>query len=186
MKRVGNVKIFDDFFPSEVHKEVWELMQRPMWGLAGGNPPHTFWHMDGLEKEEYFNTYLYGLICSNLKRKFDGIVRIYANGQTAGQCGVPHMADGDITLLYYPNPEWQLSLQGHLMMCDVPYSMKRFKTTGNRRHTPAKNDEILSAIVYKPNRAVMFPARSYHYADSPDRYFAGLRVSLAYKLLGKL
>ena len=72
------------------------------------------------------------------------------------------------------------------MMCDVPYSIKRFKTTGDRKYTPVKNDEILSAIVYKPNRAVMFPARSYHYADAPDRYFPGLRVSLAYKLLGKL
>ena len=37
------------------------------------------------------------------------------NGQTSGQCGTPHTDDGDLTFLYYPNLEWDVKWQGHLI-----------------------------------------------------------------------
>ena len=115
------------------------------------------------EKEEYFSTYLYNLICTKLGRKFKNILRIYANGQTAGQCGNPHTDDGDITILYYPNPDWQMDYHGHLI----------FSGDGN---SPTH------IIEYKPDRMVMFPAKMVHYSEAPHRFYQGLRISLAYKL----
>ena len=117
--------------------------------------------MDGLEEEEYFNTFLFEKICKKLGRSFN-YLRIYANGQTAGQCGTPHTDDGELTFLYYPNKEWRTEYQGHLMFLE-----------GN---------EIVKTVIYKPIRAVLFPAIMEHYADAPNTYYPDLRISLAYKL----
>ena len=83
------IEVIDDFFSQEIHEKIWRLVQRPKWCLSGGNPSNTFWHMNDLEDERYFNTYLFKIICKKLDRSFK-IKRVYANGQTAGQCGVPH------------------------------------------------------------------------------------------------
>ena len=45
-----------------------------------------------------------------------------------------------------------------------------------------ENNEICKTVVYKSNRAVLFPAKMKHYADAPNRMFTDLRISLAYKL----
>eukprot|EP00966_Prymnesium_polylepis_P302474 6987883-Prymnesium_polylepis.3 len=79
------------------------------------------------------------------------------------QSGAPHQDDGDITFLYYPNPQWDFSLNGSLFF------------VGNR-------GELDRVIQYRPNRALLFPAGLVHYADAPSKNFEGLRVSLAYKL----
>ena len=42
--------------------------------------------------------------------------------------------------------------------------------------------KLYKTVSYKPNRAVLFPAKIIHYADAPSRFFNGLRISLAYKL----
>ena len=119
--------------------------------------------MDNLEEEDYFNTFLFEKIKEALDFK-DGVRvrRIYANGQTAGQCGSPHIDDGDFTFLYYPNLEWKVEDQGHLFFF--------------------KDEEVSRVIQYKPNRALVFPAKIMHYADAPSRFYNGLRISLAYKL----
>ena len=49
--------------------------------------------------------------------------------------------------------------------------------------TTGVGDEIQNTITYKPNRAVIFPGKLIHYAEAPHRYYSGLRVSLAYKLV---
>ena len=157
-----SVEVFDNFFSEEIHNEIDDLMFRPKWILTGGEHPSRFWHMDNLEEEEYFNTFLFKKICEKLNVKVKGFNRIYANGQTAGQSGVPHIDDGDLTFLYYPNRCWDLTWQGHLIFIE--------------------DDEPNHIVAYKPNRAVLFPGDILHYAQAPDRMFAGLRVSLAYKL----
>ena len=90
-----NINVIDNFFSEEIHKEVFnKLIKSSQWSFTGGNNINPFWHIDDLEKEEYFNTYLLNLI-----RQKTGIddsyvpSRIYANGQTAGQCGYPHIDD---------------------------------------------------------------------------------------------
>ena len=157
------IKTIDNFFPEEIREKIFQLLNRPKWSYNGGNSANRFWHMDGLEKEDYFNTTLFTLICNEIGDY--NCKRIYANGQTAGQNGYPHCDDGDVTFLYYPNPAWNVGDQGHLIFL--------------------KDDEVTSTVLYKPNRAVVFTADTLHYAEAPHRFFNGLRSSLAYKLLFK-
>ena len=179
-----NIKVFDNFFSEELRQEIWGKMMRPKWNFTGGNPTCRFWHMNFLEKEEYFNTHLYNHILKKLGPRFQRIIigcnRIYANGMGACQCGNPHRDDGDITFLYYPNPEWPFWWQGHLMFLnkidDPPAA------DGGKYH-PSDDDDIVKTVAYKPNRAVIFPANYYHYAQAPHRHCNALRVSLAYKFL---
>ena len=193
------VEIFDDFFTTETADEIRSRMEQPRWSFTGGRPPNSFWHMDGLEHDDYFRDHLFGLICNRLGRTFR-ILRVYANGQvtsahanhraptmhchvtptvipplpqTALQCGSPHVDDGDVTFLYYPNPTWRSSWGGGLRFVRSPH-----KTLQSRR----KAGDV---IRYVPNRALLFPASLVHYAEAPTKHFAGLRVSLAYKLLNR-
>ena len=158
-----DISVYDDFFPIDIQKEIFhKLMTSHAWSYTGGGEISRFWHVDGLENDDYFSSFLYDKICQNLNKKFSAFSRIYANGQTSCQYGVPHIDDGDMTFLYYPNLEWQLTWQGGLFFI--------------------KNNEIYKTITYKPNRAVLFPAKIKHYADAPSRFYNGLRISLAYKL----
>ena len=162
-----DISVYDDFFSIDIQKEIFQKLLTSGWNYTGGGGSgddklSRFWHVDGLEKDEYFSSFLYDKICQNLNKKFSGFARIYANGQTACQYGTPHTDDGDMTFIYYPNFEWGLTWQGGLFFI--------------------KNDEIERTITYKPNRAVLFPAKIRHYADAPSRFFNGLRISLAYKL----
>ena len=155
------IEVFDHFFNEDIRKEIFNLLQRPKWSLTGGSSFQKFWHIDGLEEESFFNTYLFNIICEKLGRSFK-YLRIYANGQTAGQSGTPHTDDGDFTFIYYPNPEWKIEYQGHLMFLE-----------GN---------EIFKTVSYKPNRALIFPAKIKHCAAAPNTLYRDLRISLAYKL----
>ncbi len=83
-----DIEVFDNFFTEDIREEIHNLLLGSKWGPDGGNSVNWFWHMDDLEKDEYFNTYLFQIICKKLNRFFE-IKRIYANGQTAGQCGNP-------------------------------------------------------------------------------------------------
>ena len=111
-------------------------------------------------KEEYSEQ------IDKLNKKIDSFERIYANGQTSGQCGTLHIDDGDSTFLYYPNPEWKTDYQGHLIFFN-----------GDE-----EDSEACRIVEYKPNRAIFFDGKIPHYADAPDRCYNDLRISLAYKL----
>ena len=110
-----DISVYDDFFPIDIQKEIFhKLMTSHAWSYTGGGEISRFWHVDGLENDDYFSSFLYDKICQNLNKKFSAFSRIYANGQTSCQYGVPHIDDGDMTFLYYPNLEWQLTWQGGL------------------------------------------------------------------------
>ena len=163
-RAAAGIEVHDDFLPVDTQADVLLQMERARWSFTGGRPPNSFWHMDGLEAEPFFREHLFGLICERLGRTF-AVQRIYANGQTALQHGAPHVDDGDLTFLYFPNPRWRAAWNGSL----------HFLSGG-----------ALDAVVpYRPNRAVVFPSSLVHYADAPSKSFPGLRVSLAYKLLTK-
>ena len=159
------VEIYDNFFTDEIRQEILTRLMQPKWCISGGNKrkPEIFWHFEDLEKESYFSKFIFKKICKKLNRKFRGVKRIYANGQTAGQCGTPHRDDGDLTFLYYPSDMWDIKWQGHLIFLD-------------------DNGEGDKIVIHKPNRAVLFDGKQVHYADAPSRFFNGLRISLAYKL----
>ena len=68
------IKVINNFFGEEIQKEIWKKMMRPKWSYTGGGTTRNrFWDMDGLEKEEYFNEYLYKIICKKLDKKFSSI-----------------------------------------------------------------------------------------------------------------
>lgn len=161
------IKIYDDFFTEDTHREVKNRLDQKSWTFNGGSKSSPMWHCDYLAQDFYFNNYLYKLICKRLGQEFHKTVRIYANGQTAGQCGTPHRDDGDFTFLYYPSLEWPVTNQGHLIF---------LQETG-------QNIEGQTVVLHRPNRAVIFDANMWHYADAPCRHFNGLRISLAYKLM---
>jgi hypothetical protein len=169
---INSIEVIDDFFEESTRNEVFTRLKRPKWSLEGGTIDNRFWHMNELEYDEYFSCYLFSKISQKLgdRTKNYCVSRIYANGQTAGQCGSAHPDDGDLTFLYYPNPEWNYEWQGHLIFLDPDK---------NPRET--KNYEPEKIVGYKSNRAVIFPAKIFHHADAPSRYFNGLRISLAYK-----
>ena len=159
----NEVRIYDNFFSEDVRNEIYTfLLNKPIWSFNGGKETDRVWHADNLEKNTYFSDYIFNIICEKLNTKFL-VKRIYANGQTATMCGVPHPDDGDLTFLYYPNPSWDIKDQGHLVFLNG-------------------NTEVDKMVTYKPNRAVIFPASVMHYGDAPHRKFNGLRISLAYKL----
>jgi hypothetical protein len=156
------IEVFDNFFSEEIHNEIFDLLTRPMWSFTGGQDTSPFWHMEALDQEEYFKDFLYGVIKEKLGIDYE-TGRIYANGQTAGQSGSAHIDDNDFTFLYYPNITWKPEWKGELIFLDS--DKQPFKVVG-----------------YKPNRALLFPGRILHYANGPDRFFGGMRISLAYKL----
>ena len=119
-----------------------------------------------LELINYFYDFLFKKIIDKLNKKIDRFERLYANGQTSGQCGTLHIDDGDSTFLYYPNPEWKTDYQGHLIFFN-----------GDE-----EDSEACRIVEYKPNRAIFFDGKIPHYADAPDRCYNDLRISLAYKL----
>ena len=162
------IKIFDNFYTEQENDKVNSKLSEPHWSYTGGGQTEEgdyfshFWHMDDLEKDDFFLT-LYAKAVSHLQLKNPSLIRIYANCQTGGQCGTPHYDDGDLTFLYYPAPEWNITWQGHLIFLNE-------KKEGER------------IVFHKPNRSVLFSGKIEHYADAPIRFFNGLRISLAYKL----
>ena len=178
-----NVDVIDNFFSEEIHKEVYhKLIERPQWSFTGGKNPNLFWHIDGLEKDEYFNTYLLDLIRQKTVIDDSYIpTRIYTNGQTAGQCGDPHTDDGHLTFLYFPNLEWRIDWQGHLLFINRTGPVYKTEEWENWVFKSDASDEVSQVVTYKPNRVVIFPSHIVHYADAPHRLYNLLRISLAYK-----
>tara|TARA_Y100001938_G_scaffold35204_1_gene48370 strand:+ start:125 stop:652 length:528 start_codon:yes stop_codon:yes gene_type:complete len=169
-----DILVHDDFFDLDLQKDIFIKLCLSGWTYTGGGETNVsgtkelsdsrFWHLENLERDEYYNTFLYEKIYQKINIKFSGVNRIYANGQTACQGGNPHTDDGDFTFLYYPCLEWKNEWQGNLVFMND------------------SADEVVSTVTYKPNRAVLFPTNIVHYADAPSRFFKGLRISLAYKL----
>ena len=182
------IKVYDEFFSKELHQEINELMMRSKWSFTGGNDLAPFWHMEDLETEVYFNSFLFNLIQSKLGRKFK-ILRAYANGQTAGQNGTAHpdskhnQSRKDFTFLYYPNLTWNYSWGGHLVFLD---EVKGSFTDIKNQYV--SNDitpfiKVNNVVTLVPNRAILFPSHIWHHSLGPNRTFNGLRLSLAYKLI---
>ena len=62
------VKIFDNVFSSDLTKEIWSSIMRSKWSLTGGSAQINgrFWHMDSLEKESFYHTTLFQIICDKI------------------------------------------------------------------------------------------------------------------------
>ena len=181
------IDVYDNFFNESDRNKIIEELSKPKWNFSGGTPTNRLWHMDNLEVDNYFSDYLKDIIVSKLDLGDVECLRIYANGQTAGQSGYPHTDDGHFTFLYFPN-DWQIDWEGHLYFINrsgPEYEPTKEWLDWNVDSSNLKTDEIVKVITYKPNRAVLFSANILHYAGAPHRLYNGLRMSLAYKFVKK-
>lgn len=154
---------------SEVEVEsIFKYLERPKWRYGHISSTYEykncppFWSMS-LVDDEFFTTHLLNKI-----KQITGddliIKTVYANGQTYGISGQPHVDAYDEngrTFIYYVNRGWDVRWNG--------------KTTF------IFNDEYHHEIP-GPNQAVYFPGMIKHFAEETTRTFGGLRMSVAWKL----
>ena len=150
---------------------MWKASQAKSWYF--GNQSNTgqaavpFWKMDLDDCAPVTQLWEHAKPhCEQKAGRSLKVVRQYANGHTYGQGGQPHrddVRDGTYTLLYYPMLEWRPDWEGETMFVD-------------------ERGEVITAVKPRPNRAVFFDSRILHYAKAPGRSFAGLRVTIAFKL----
>jgi hypothetical protein len=169
-KILNQIKVFDNFLTEKDQDLILESLSRPKWSFNGGDSDISpFWHMRNLEDEDFYSHYLLDSIENSVGNQFD-VINIYANGQTAGQSGCPHIDTGDYTFLYYPTPDWDNTMGGSLFFLNV---------VGENN---LLDSEIIKTVSYKSNRAVFFPCNIAHYSNAPDRHYNGIRLSVAWKL----
>ena len=160
----------DDFAPPELHLQVWEATQSDNW-LFGNYSNEAmaipFWKME-LEGVPAIDALWQHAKprCEEFVDRRLNVVRQYANGHTYGQGGQIHTDDveaGTYTLIYYPMPIWESIWDGETIYQDA-------------------NGEVAAVVMPQPNRAVFFDSRIPHAGRAPSRQFAGLRVTVAFKL----
>ncbi len=164
------LSLMQNLAPAPLQKAVWDAVQGKRWYF--GNQSNEvgaipFWKMDLDDSAPLTRLWERARpACEKQGGRPLKVVRQYANGHTYGQGGQPHRDDvreGTFTLLYYPMPEWRPEWEGETMFVD-------------------KNGEVITAVKPRPNRAVFFDSRILHYGKAPARAFAGLRITVAYKL----
>jgi len=101
----------------EIHKQLYERVFNGKWNLTNVSDPRldktNFWYQD-LNDDKLITVNLFNLLKQKINDNNDSfkLLRVYANGQTHGQCGSWHTDQDDsghYTLLYYLNLEWDMS-----------------------------------------------------------------------------
>lgn len=166
------LQTFDDLAPEELHAEAWKVCEAKGWhfGLRSLKGGLQFWKMD-LQGEPTFDALWEHARprCEALVDTPLHVIQQYANGQTYGNDGSPHVDDvrtGCYTLLYYPMLEWKAEWAGETLFFNL-------------------KGEITFATLPTPNRALLFDSRIRHVGQAPNRSCTVLRVSVAYKLEAK-
>ena len=89
--------------------------------------------------------------------------RSYANAHTYGCHGEVHRDDGDWTLIYYPNQNWQTNWLGGTQVWNE------------------EQEEITDTVVYKGNRLLAFPGYLPHNMQEVHRDCKQLRYVIVFK-----
>lgn len=163
---------YKNFFDESDYEKILEYLRKPKWEFGHTtfppNSPHfkdsiPFWKME-LSDEEFFNDYLLNIIRQKTQLNLTAY-NVYANGQTYGQHGYPHVDSYDEvgrTFLLYAVPNWDIMLGGK-----TAYVIDK----DNFHH-----------VIPERNKAVLFPGMIPHFSEETTRVFAGLRVTVAWKL----
>lgn len=171
MANSGIIRVIDKLASPDLHQAVWDACMSKHWYFGHGSGDKSglsFWKMDLDENDaasrlwEQAQPKCEALVGAGLR-----VLRQYANGHTYGLGGGLHRDDvreGTYTLLYFPMVEWQSHWDGETIYQD-------------------ERGEVLLAVKPAPNRAVLFDARIPHAGRAPSRFFGGLRVTVAYKLI---
>jgi hypothetical protein len=160
------MKIYDNFLTEQDKNYIQSIIKSDRWRFGNkskAEDANVFWQLDKLEFDTFFNPYLVNKI-KELTGDDLVINKIYMNGQNACHQGNLH-EDSDWgeqgkTFLIYCNPEWNIEWGGGTYF--------------------EQNDTVIN---YKPYRAVYFNHNIKHFSMPVSRFFNGLRVTLAFKLL---
>jgi hypothetical protein len=159
------MKTYNNFLTEQDKSYIQSVIDSPKWAwghksILNGNS--SFWKIDYLEFDDFFNPYLLNKIQELTGDKLI-IERIYMNGHTATSGGNTHI-DSEFeqgrTFLIYCNPEWNIEWGGGTYF--------------------EENDTI---VLNKPYSAVYFQNNLNHCAMPISKNFNGLRATLAFKLL---
>lgn len=170
--------MFQDFFNVLDEQELQEISRSVLWSprwqfgtMSVSEPraqPIFFWKLD-LDNDVFFTQHMFHKI-QELSGQQYRLIRVYANGQTHGQCGTIHVdtlsPDSPpgkfFTFLYYANSKWDIEWGGHTMM--ILPGMQVFS-----RYP-------------EPNSAILFDSTFPHCGLEPTVWNPGMRVTIAYKL----
>jgi len=167
------VQTFNDVFDKQTLKLVLDTVNSDNWYFGHGSfdpgdprRGYPFWRMD-LKQYEFFSTYLLNIIQEKTQQEYE-LYDVYANGHTFGTAGDLHVDwydDRGRTFLFYAIDDWKLQWGGKTV----------FELGDGEYHYQLP----------KPNTAVLFPGKMRHAAEPVTRSFAGLRITIAWKLLVK-
>ena len=145
---------------------VWNTLRKGNWVLEGFSNEENqmpIWYKD-LIHDPFWNKSFPDKISEITGKKLVAH-RVYANGQTTGQCGGLHFdddRDNAYTFLYYVNPNWHASWGGQTVFADE---------SGMKSYMP------------EANTGVFFKGTTHHVGLEPTSHFKDLRITVAAKLL---
>lgn len=162
---------YNDFFSEMDFSAINRELNNGLWAWGHKSDMKkesqlSMW-MQSLSKNKFFSEYLLNKIEANTGQKFN-FERVYANGHTFGMKGYPHEDSHNPkgrTFLYYPMTQWDPQWGGKTCF--------RFPTNSGWKY---------HFVVPEPNKAILFPGIITHWAEETSRVFAGLRITVAWKL----
>ena len=164
------MEIFHDVFPQYDCEEIQRCLERAQWRYGHGSRKDgtgiPFWIME-LDNDKFFTDYLLNIIRDLVDDPGLKLEHVYANGHVFGDKGMPHVDsydDDGRTFLYYANPRWNPLWGGKTCFIN--------------------EDNTYDYVIPGRNKAVYFPGKIQHYAEEVSRTFAGLRITIAWKLNG--
>ena len=162
------ITVIDNFLPKKDYVDLVKISRgRELnwkWQTSDPNPQGSLFHNAFVTDDEFFNTHIFNQIQNVLPIKVTPL-RIYFNSQVPLSNGTFHRDDGDLTVLFYPNPyepEWGGWTQFH-----------------NEDYGP---DEEMVFVSPWPNRLCFFDAKILHKGHAFNHQTLPIRYSLTYKL----
>jgi hypothetical protein len=166
-----------NFLTEKEKKEISKWIKRynyddnyPGWKYIGfsGNPEldqNRFWKLEEIDKD-FFDTTLFNKVSKcllNETGKKNKLVRSYLNGATACQQGLYHKDGGaDATALIYCNEKWDDQWGGA---------------------TVFDHEGVLHTIYPRFGQLVVFSSEIPHFSSCTSRFFDGIRITLAFKIV---
>jgi Rps23 Pro-64 3,4-dihydroxylase Tpa1-like proline 4-hydroxylase len=159
-------EVFDNFLEDSLQADWYKFfISAEGWSYTGFSTQNTdrFWEFR-LKEYSFFTDIFFERIQKLTNKQFI-LHRVYANGQTHGQCGSVHI-DSDLpdryTFLYYMNPEWRPEWGGSTI----------FLQDGCEQQISP----------FFSNRGILFKSNIPHVGLDPSSHFNGLRITVAFKL----